>query len=246
MKRACNALKDDYTKVMLQQRGNIMRNRMKRREFFEKYKHGIPLIIFAIIYLVWFYLIENHLKGPYTIIHTPLDDKIPFCEIFVIPYLLWFVYMAVVVVYLFFKDKEEYFKCCSFLFIGMTVFLIISTVSPNGQFLRPVFMERDNIFTDMVRNLYRTDTPTNLWPSIHVFNSIGCHIAVSKSEKLRSNKLILRGSFVLCVLIILSTMFIKQHSVFDVFTAFLMAMVLYHVVYLQERVIVKRVLEPKF
>ena len=219
---------------------------MKRKLFYEKYKHGIPLVVYGIIYLTWFYLIENHLEGPYTIIHTPIDDLIPFCELFIIPYLLWFGYMAVVVGYLFLKDKEEYFKCCSFLFIGMTVFLVISTMSPNGQLLRPMIMERDNIFTDLVRNLYRTDTPTNLWPSIHVFNSIGCHIAVTKSEKLRNNALIRRGSFVLCVLIILSTMFIKQHSVFDVVTAFLMAGILYYVVYLQERVIVKAVLRPKF
>ena len=219
---------------------------MKKKDFYEKYKHGIPLLVYGIVYLTWFYLIENHLQGPYTIIHTPLDDIIPFCELFVIPYLMWFGYIAVVVGYLFLKDKEEYFKCCSFLFIGMTIFLIISTVSPNGQLLRPVVMERNNVFTDLVRGLYRTDTPTNIWPSIHVFNSIGCHIAVVKSQKLGSNVLIRRASLVLCVLIILSTMFIKQHSAFDVGTAFLMAAVLYNVVYMRDKVIVKAVLRPKF
>lgn len=219
---------------------------MTMKEFYEKYKHGIPLLVYGIIYLTWFYLIENHLKGPYTIIHTPLDDLIPFCELFIVPYLLWFGYMAVVVGYLFLKDKEEYFRSCSFLFIGMTVFLVISTISPNGQLLRPMIYERDNVFIDLVRNLYRTDTPTNLWPSIHVFNSLGCHIAVCKSEKLRSNTLIKYGSLVLCVLIVLSTMFIKQHSVFDVITAFIMAVILYNVVYLKDRVIVKAVLRPKF
>lgn len=219
---------------------------MTMKEFYEKYKHGIPLLVYGIIYLTWFYLIENHLKGPYTIIHTPLDDLIPFCELFIVPYLLWFGYMAVVVGYLFLKDKEEYFRSCSFLFIGMTVFLVISTISPNGQLLRPMIYERDNVFIDLVRNLYRTDTPTNLWPSIHVFNSLGCHIAVCKSEKLRSNTFIKYGSLVLCVLIVLSTMFIKQHSVFDVITAFIMAVILYNVVYLKDRVIVKAVLRPKF
>ena len=36
---------------------------------------------------------------------------------------------------------------------------------------------------------------------------------------------------VLCISIILSTMFIKQHSMFDVLTAFLMAGIMYIVVY---------------
>ena len=33
------------------------------------------------------------------------------------------------------------------------------------------------MFTDMVKVLYKTDTPTNVLPSIHVFNSIGAGIA---------------------------------------------------------------------
>ena len=41
------------------------------------------------------------------------------------------------------------------------------------------------------------------------------------------------ASLVLCVLIILSTMFIKQHSVFDVSTAFMLAFVMYNVVYIK-------------
>ena len=75
------------------------------------------------------------------------------------------------------------------------------------------------------------DTPTNLWPSIHVYNSIGAHLAVVHSQKLAKNKAILSGSFILCVSIVLSTVFIKQHSMFDVLTAFVMAATMYVVVY---------------
>ena len=39
------------------------------------------------------------------------------------------------------------------------------------------------------------------------------------------------GSLILCVSIILSTMLIKQHSVFDVITAFIMAFIMYLIVY---------------
>ena len=39
------------------------------------------------------------------------------------------------------------------------------------------------------------------------------------------------GSLILCVSIILSTVFIKQHSVFDVLTAFIMGAVMYILVY---------------
>lgn len=201
------------------------------KKYYERYKHAIPLIIYAVIYLTWFCYLERTVKRPTNLIHMSLDDKIPFCEIFIIPYLLWFAYVSSVVLYFFFKDKQDYYRSCAFLFTGMTIFLIVSTLWPNGHHLRPAVMPRDNIFSMMVSMLYKTDTPTNLWPSIHVYNSLGAHFAVIKSEKLRKKLLVHIGSLILCVSIILSTMFLKQHSIFDVLTAFIMAAVMYIVVY---------------
>ncbi len=196
-----------------------------------QYRHGIPLIVYGIIYLVWFAYLEKTVTRNFSIIHMDIDDYIPFSEIFIIPYFLWFLYVATVVLFLFFKNKEDYARNCIFLFTGMTVFLLISTLWPNGHYLRPFNMPRDNIFTDMVSALYRTDTPTNLWPSIHVYNSIGAHLAIARSKDLADKKGIRIASLVLCVSIVLSTMFLKQHSVFDVLTAFVMAAAMYVVVY---------------
>lgn len=199
--------------------------------FCKAYRHAIPLIIYGIIYLSWFGHLEKTVTSHYKIIHVALDDYIPFCEIFVVPYLLWFAYVAVVVLYCFFKDKDDYFRTCTFLFTGMTIFLLVSTLWPNGHHLRPYIMPRDNVFTQLVAMLYRADTPTNLWPSIHVYNFIGCHIAVMKSKHLTEKKGIRIASFLLCVSIIMSTVFIKQHSMFDVLTAFILAAVMYGIVY---------------
>lgn len=201
------------------------------KKYYERYKHAIPLIIYAVIYLNWFSYLEKTVKRPENLIHMKLDDSIPFCEIFVLPYFLWFAYVSAFVIYFFFKNKQDYYRNCTFLFTGMTIFLIISTLWPNGHHLRPSTMPRDNIFTALVTFLYRTDTPTNLWPSIHVYNSLGAHFAVIKNPRLCKNPIVHAGSLILCVSIILSTMFIKQHSVFDVLTAFIMAAVMYIVVY---------------
>ena len=96
--------------------------------FYERYKHAIPLIIYAVIYCTWFIYLEKTVTHPSRIIHMKIDDAIPFCEVFVIPYFLWFAYVSIVVLYCFFKNKQEYYKCCAFLFTGMTIFLIISTL----------------------------------------------------------------------------------------------------------------------
>ena len=160
-----------------------------------------------------------------------LDDYIPFCEFFVIPYYLWFIYMAAGIIFIAFTDGKLCWRLGIFLITGMTVFLFISTVYPNGQLLRPDTFARDNIFVHIVQRLYASDTPTNLFPSVHVFNSIAVNIAVWHSDNFKKNKAVRYGSAVLMVLIILSTMFLKQHSVFDVVTGMVLAVFMYSVVY---------------
>ena len=79
----------------------------KLKIFYLKYKHAVPLIIYAIIYMTWFAWLEKNITGHYRIIHMAADDYIPFCEVFVIPYFLWFAYVSAVVIYFFFKNKED-------------------------------------------------------------------------------------------------------------------------------------------
>ncbi len=201
---------------------------------YEKCKHGIPMLIYLVLYLVWFGYVERSVTSHYRVIHMAADDHIPFCEVFIVPYLLWFAYVAMTVVFLLFKNHEDYRKLCAFLVTGMTLFLIISTLWPNGHHLRPPVMPRDNVFTRLITALYQTDTATNLWPSIHVYNSIGTHIAISHSKIMQNHPVIRYGSLVLAISIILSTMLIKQHSVFDVLTAFILAAVMYYLVYMRD------------
>lgn len=211
----------------------------------KKYRHALPLIIYGIIYWTWFQHLESTVTTHFRVIHMNVDDYIPFCEVFVIPYFLWFAYVSAVVLYLFFTDKTDYYRTCVFLFTGMTIFLIVSTLWPNGHHLRLSEMPRDNIFTHMVAALWRTDTPTNLWPSIHVYNSLGAHFAVMHNERLSHRKGIRIGSFVLAFSIVLSTVFIKQHSVFDVLTAFCMSAAMYAVVYRYDLVLAVRAMRER-
>lgn len=204
------------------------------KKLYQKFMMAVPALVYLTFYLTWFYLIENMHGRDYTIIHMKADDKIPFCEFFIVPYLLWFGYIAWIMIYLLFTNTRDFHKCCRFLFSGMTVFLIISTLFPNIHYLRPFIMPRDNVFCDLVSFLYKIDTSTNLWPSIHVYNSLGVLFAVAHNDRLGSKKWIKWCCFTLSVSIILSTMFLKQHSVFDVMTAFIMAAVVYIVVYRTE------------
>jgi membrane-associated phospholipid phosphatase len=84
----------------------------------------------------------------------------------------------------------------------------------------------------MVERLYEVDTPTNVTPSIHVYNSLGVMIAVWKTDaKLVRSKVSRISMTVLGFLIILSTMFLKQHSFSDVIIATGLALFSYILVY---------------
>lgn len=204
--------------------------RINFKEFFWKHRY-ILLQTYWLIYLPWFAYLEKTVTSHFHVIHMELDDKIPFVSAFAIPYFLWFGYVAVAFIYTYLHDRQEYLRACGFLFTGMTIFLLISTVYPNGHYMRYGVTLGSGVFDQLVRWLWETDTATNLFPSIHVFNSIGAHIALTRCENLRDNKFVKYGSFTLMCSIILATVFIKQHSVFDVMTALLMALVLYPIAY---------------
>lgn len=190
----------------------------------------LPLLYFPFYMLAFSYL-ERTVTTDFALVHMRLDDYIPFIEYFVIPYYLWFPYIAATVITFIFLDKTDYYKLCITLGTGMTLFLLISFLIPNGHDLRPLAFERDNIFTGLIKTMYTIDTPTNLFPSIHCYNSLMAHTAIMENETLKKHKGIQIVSLVLCISIVLSTVFIKQHSVFDVFTALALSVIMYLLVY---------------
>ena len=102
------------------------------------------------------------------------------------------------------------------------------------QMLRPMVLPRTNIFTKMVVALYGVDTPTNVCPSIHVYNSIVAHLAIKQSNTLRGKKVVGIVSGIICVSICASTVFLKQHSVFDGFCGIVLAGIMYLLVYVPD------------
>lgn len=195
-----------------------------------KYRH-VWILGYAFIYIPWFTYLEKTVTDHYHIMRIAIDDLIPFNEYFIIPYLMWFAYVAVAVGYFFFADVKDYYKLCTMLFTGMTISLLICTVFPNGTDFRPVINPDKNVFSQAVAFLYSADTCTNVFPSIHVYNSICVHIAVSRSTALKKYRLVQTSSFLLMVSICLATVFLKQHSAFDGLGSLVMAYIMYQFVY---------------
>ena len=204
----------------------------KIKDFIKDNRWNFFLMLYFVPYMIWFEILEHTVTDNFHVIHMSIDDKIPFCEYFIVPYYIWFGYVASAFIYLLFIDSTEYRKMCLYLYTGMTLFLIISTIYPNGAYLRPTVFENDSIFTDLVKRIYSIDTQTNLFPSIHVYNSIGVHIAVARATRgRRERRPVVTISFIIAVAISVSTLFVKQHSMFDVITAVALNIVMYILVY---------------
>lgn len=220
---------------------------MKMKKILHKlkpYKHGCIPILYGIFYLICFFYLEQRPVEKFHMIHAGIDDRIPFCEVFIIPYYLWFVYIALsVAAFVFFdKEKKDFWKLCIALGFGMTFFLVFSYVYPNALQLRPDSFARDNIFVTLVKGIYASDTSTNVFPSIHCYNSMVVNVALCHSRQFKQYKGITISSNILCILIILSTVFVKQHSVIDVIGAFVMFLPFYFVLYFYPALKEKRAL----
>ena len=200
-------------------------------KWFYSVRHGFWMLGFVVLSMIFDLLEEVNVKVD-TWISCSLDNRIPFVNVFVIPYIFWFWFVAAVAVVLVLKDKHGMYKFCATIYSGMSISLLIFWLFPHGQPLRVQISETDpDVFNRLVRYIYEHDTPTNTLPSIHVLNSIATDYALQTSPFFKNKPGLRAVSAVANVLIILSTVLIKQHSVIDIIPAFILAAVLRYVIY---------------
>lgn len=166
----------------------------------------------------------------YYVMEGWLDAQIPFCELFVIPYYFWFVFLIGMLFYGLFFDLQAFRNYMHFVILTYSAAAVIYILFPNMQALRPTELPRDNLLADVVRGLYEFDTNTNVCPSIHVLGAVAVCLSGLHSTRLRSAGW--RLFFILSALLIcLSTVFLKQHSVIDIYVALALSAVVYPVVF---------------
>ncbi len=194
-----------------------------------RYRH-LLLLLWWVAYGCVFAALECFRTEGYTAVYSPLDDWIPFCEYFAIPYFFWFVYLVGMYVYSMFYDIETFKKYTYYIMITYTAAIVIYLIFPTMQELRPTEFPRDNLLTDVMRAFYEFDTNTNVCPSIHVIGAVAVSCAAWNSKLFSAWRW--RTVFsVVTVLIILSTVFLKQHSVVDIPPALLICLIAYPMVF---------------
>lgn len=196
-----------------------------------KTKHKLFLLLYAIyvpIYIGAFFLVEKLVPetADYWVSYIFLDDYIPFREEFIIFYYLWYPALVAIGVFLLLKDEYEYKRYMISIMITFTFTLIFCLLVPNGQDLRPDVFPRENVFTDIVAAIYAADTNTNVMPSVHAIGAFLGMISTHRTKQIRSRAWIFAMD-VLWLAIALSTCFVKQHSILDIFGSVAVCLVVY-------------------
>ena len=191
----------DYRKLRL--------NNLNTPEF----KH-LWLLIYWPLYGLMFLLLERGFVREYYPISCFIDDYIPFCEFFVLPYIFWYVFLFGMHFYTLLYDIKAFKKLMTFIMITFSFTVLIYLVFPNMQELRPTEFTRDNFLVDVMKALYIVDTNTNVFPSLHVIGSFGVLFASWNCKGFNRPVIRIIMTF-LTILISISTVFLKQHSVLD-------------------------------
>ncbi len=194
----------------------------------------VNLLWYWVAFGVLFYTLERFwIRESYTPMYSPIDDLIPFAEVFLIPYLFWFVFLIGIHAYTMLFDVEAFKRLMVFIMVSYSITLLIYVLYPNSQNLRPVEFERDNAFTRFMAGYYQFDTNTNVCPSLHVIGSVATVAGAWKSRHFSSTGWRIAFS-VTAFLISISTVFMKQHSILDVIYAIPVCAVAWFVMWLYE------------
>ena len=142
----------------------------------------------------------------------------------------WSPLLAVLGVYLILKDAEgfrRYIWMLALSFFSATVFCVLV---PNCQELRPADLQVRDIFTWAVQLTYDLDTNTNVFPSVHVLGVIAAVSSVWETPGLRKTGWCWAAT-VYGLVIIASTLLVKQHALLDVLAAIPWGLAAYWIVY---------------
>lgn len=189
-------------------------------------KHVLPYIrshrhvlmfLYLPIYLICFFILEQLIVDNYWVSYLPLDDLIPFVPAFIVPYVLWYPAVVLPAFLLYFADTDAFKRYGWYMIVSFSLTMVFYAVFPNGQNLRPALPQDKDFFTAWVALIYAADTNTNVLPSLHVVGCLGSSLALLNLARFRKGlKRWLPALLTLEVLIAISTVFVKQHSVLDI------------------------------
>ena len=191
---------------------------MKLKEKKEFFLFLLLMALFAILYK----LVQIVAPGGVDV-SIWLDDMIPFLNIFVVPYITYYFVFFIPAVYIY-KNKKWFRPFAhSFLFVIVAGFL--TQLLFQTTFTRPIIVQ-DSVLNSIIYFIYSVDKPLNLFPSFHVAITGLVNLALLDIDRRKGLYLL-----PLSILIIISTLLIKQHVILDIVGGLILAFAGYFLVF---------------
>ena len=151
-----------------------------------------------------------------------------------VPYLFWFLYLGGTVAYTYFREVPAFRRMMAFIILTYGVTVLIYLLFPDCQDLRPAVCPRDRALTRFTAWFYVFDTNTDVCPSLHVVGSLAAYFGPRDCRRFQG-----RGwqiaSALAAIAICISTLFLKQHSVWDVLAGAALSAAAYPLVYRRKK-----------
>lgn len=193
------------------------------REYIKVNKNRIIILILVLILQVSIYGITKLFQYNPIYLNNYFDEMIPFIPYFVIFYITWYPLLFLVPLLILKYNKKVFDRyiasMLAFIVVEALVFILVPTTMERS------LIEVTNISTFIISIIYKFDTAVNLFPSAHCAFAILFIISVFDVKEINSKYKIL--IMIISILIILSTLFIKQHVLIDVFGSLVMIPIYY-------------------
>ena len=151
-------------------------------QFLKRHKELLWFGLFAVVSAAYFSL--QFLGLRHHLIHTPVDDVIPFVPAFIIPYVLWYFYVPGMMLFMCFKDREVFMRQVATLFTGAFICIAVFALYPTRIYFRPD-ASGDGLLLTLCRLVYANDQPYNVLPSLHCYEALVLHLATFRAPPLR-------------------------------------------------------------
>lgn len=202
----------------------------KMRYFYKSIDKYLVIMVLCAIAQICIYTLTGRMTTPATVMHSALDDRIPFVPMFILVYVSWFIFLFVGFVTLWHTHKIDaanhsaYIQSVSAIGISLLICGIIFAVFPTQ--IPPFYRETlaaDNspfrVFSHMVSS---SDALRDAFPSEHCLTSILLAWALGRTPVIKKHRLrvlITVLAWVWALLICASTVLVKQHSIIDFYGA---------------------------
>jgi hypothetical protein len=199
--------------------------------FLARRKHLFLLLIYPFIGLGFAYCEAQVTVAKYIIEWPWVDRALPFVPAMVWPYVFWYALVAFPFAWLGWRDGPAFTRYAWFIYGSMATTYVLYLLFPNGEALRPSLAGRNGWDISVLQWLYDHDTTTNVNPSLHVIGTLGAWIALAKDRFLGRWRWFQVTLSVVSLVVISSTVLVKQHSVLDILGGIIWSGLWYLVVY---------------